>query len=1250
VLRLRSSLALYFLLVAPAIAASLGSGSPSAQVEQSFINAYNRGQFPLLVLLPPLNDVHALGSPGLVQEFTPKGGGTGKYALVKPDPAAPVSQTDTLQISSDLYALYTSLGVSTAGYPTNDTSACPVNSPGSCTYQFFTKNYALFVYAAPSVNIAVRDPFYTAWVAAGGLFGIPGAVTGAETTVSSPSKVQAVQQLFNAASAFSYPVGSTTPTVHSVIEPFNSVFNAAGGVSTLGLPTSEGLNSAATGITRQTFEYGRIEQTAGRDPAVLWNLSEIDITYASLGLNLNAGASATVAATTLDIRGSQVNDRVVTWTSTNGAVVKVTGNGYTATVQAVGGGAAAVYATSEGKTSAALAVRVGSVCCGIGEGAPLPSITQAFQTAVSRNNLSVALPASFPVIRQGAGYLQTLTAADGSGTVYVVAQADNSGTAWILTGGLYSAYLSHGGFTGALGYPASDPLPGTAQRFTSGAALAGSPVRVVPAAIASKWFQLGAGAGISGSPLADAAAFSSFSGIAGLSQAFSGGVIFGITGGASTGQAWFSTGAILSRYLALAGPAGTLGVPTGDISLAGALQTQSFEAGYIDLQAGAPAAVEHFNPRHPAISLTPATVVPGGRVHIGASGFAPGATLAFTITGQPGFSVQSSATVTIQAAARTGGDAAAASYTITSVPALLPKFSLLSGDRQTGAPGALLPLPLTAVLLDSTGAPIAGVPVSSTVSPGASLQSSFVTDPAGRVSATFRLPSATGVAVGSFAAGGQVVAFSALGAARSIQGFPAFTQADAQGGLTAALAALLRFAQNSGTLGIPNGSATPAALRQFLSANNGFAFSETGKSIPNPWVAAQFAQGGLFTEAPTLTSALDLVNAGTPVIALLDLAVDGNPAGSAAVSLTGVNADGSLAISDPNPAFARSSLQDYLAGFVFQGRAVQGSLRGILRIGAAPFPAGTSAFVIASPVSAAASASSAQSACPSLDLYDPAVSGQAAVPPAGIRYQYCEGTEPVYELDLTASRTVTVTGLAGGNALTLPANGTLSWQLSRTGGALTSSVQPLSVTAVTDSAAFTPVLAPGSLMTIFGSGFSSGSTVTAAGRPAPVIAVFPFQINAQLPPATPPGTVSLQVAGALGTAVRNVTVSTLAPGIFVLGGNSSGSLPQGAIVNLPDASINSSAAPAVRGQYISVYTAGLGVTTLRNGFQITDSPVSVVMNSIAVTASFAGLLPGFVGLYQINVQIPTSLPPTLNGSLAVQAGTQTSNTVAFAVQ
>ena len=62
------------------------------------------------MILPPLTVVEALGSPGLVQEFTVRGHQHRKVcALIKPDPNAPVSQFDTLQIYGDLYTYYNSV-------------------------------------------------------------------------------------------------------------------------------------------------------------------------------------------------------------------------------------------------------------------------------------------------------------------------------------------------------------------------------------------------------------------------------------------------------------------------------------------------------------------------------------------------------------------------------------------------------------------------------------------------------------------------------------------------------------------------------------------------------------------------------------------------------------------------------------------------------------------------------------------------------------------------------------------------------------------------------------------------------------------------------------------------------------------------------------------------------------------------------------------------------------------------------------
>jgi uncharacterized protein (TIGR03437 family) len=816
----------------------------------------------------------------------------------------------------------------------------------------------------------------------------------------------------------------------------------------------------------------------------------------------------------------------------------------------------------------------------------------------------------------------------------------------VIGGSLYSVYLANGGFAGALGYPASDAVGG-AQRFTSGAALGGTPVRVVPALVAAKWFQLGGAAGLVGPPVADPVTSLSSGGVGVLSQNFAGGTLFGIANGSRTGQAFFSSGPILTRYLALSGPAGPLGAPASDVIPSGQAATETFENGFIDLQPGASSAIEHLNPRHPAITATPSSVTPGGRIHISASGFAPGATLAFTITGQPGFSVAAASgafawdlviplgatpgTVSISTTVQGSSDSAAATYSITSVPASRPVLTIVSGDRQTGLPGSALALPIIALLQDSAGNPLQGVPVAFDSSPGASAQSSFVTGPDGEVSVGFRLPLASGVAVGSLKAGAQVANFSAIATSGTIGGFPVFTQSDAHGAFVAGLASLIRYFQNAGLLPAPNGLATPAALNQFLVPGSG-APEISNPSIVNPWIAAKFALAGVFVESTALDHVRDLINSGSPVAILLNLAVDGTVSGGTTVDAIGISDDGSIIIEDPNPSFGRSSLNDYLNGFSAQGHQIVGVAAAVLRIGTASLPASAMPFTISSPIQAGAAIASPAGMCSLLDV------------PDGERFQYCDGVQAKYELDFTTPLGAGIVDLTGGPGLQVAANGGVSWALARDVGQLKIAPQVLTVDAVTDSAAFTAGLSPGGLITLFGSGFGSaaGTTVTLDGAKLPVLAAFPFQINTQIPPGAASGSAQLQVSGALGTASKSVTVLPWAPGIFTIGA-------QGATIN-QDGSLNSASTPAQRGQYISVYCSGLGATAPQGGLQWTATTVTAMVNGASLIPSFSGLAPGFIGVYQVNVTIPANSPPSLAGTLAIRENGQNSNSVPLALQ
>ena len=1255
-MRRRLVTALFFFVAAPLLpAASVGSGEP-LPIQASFQNAFARGAFSSLVSLPPPGDVQRSGSSGLLQEFLAKANSSIKFALIDPDPNG---SNITWQVYGDIYTFYNSAAIlNTAGYPSGDTTTCPSNAIGTCDYQFFSNNYTIFAYSTPqAVTFSVGDPFFTEWNRNGSL----GIATGATTAITSAANTAGTQQPFLNGVVFSYPASAKAPSTFAVSGAIYIAFTGAGGYTTLGFPLGEEV-VLSSGLHRQVFENGRIEWTPGTPPSVLFPIGFIEVATESGGLTLHAGSTINLVATVYDIHNALTTGRTLTWSTSNGNVAAVQGNGTTAVVQGIGPGAANIYVTGEGQTSAPLTVEVTASCCAIGEGAPTPAISQAFQIAATRNHLDAApvetTRATTSVTQLGSGYVQTVSVAgmNGTSTMYVISESTRSGIAYVISGSLYAAYLANGGFTGTLGYPASDVSAGGTQTFLSGAALAGSPVQVVPVPIAGKWLQAGAETGPLGIPTGAASAFLSLSGISGNSQTFTNGMIYGIGSGSHGGQAFVLNGLILSRYLALSGTRGTLGIPTSDPYSNGPVQVQNFETGYIDLQPGAAAAVEHFNPRTPAVSAMPGSVGPGGRVHIDISGFAFGAALSISITGQPGFSVTvaggsftwdivipantKAGTVTIAVKAAGSTDTASGAYNVTSLALLQPTLHAVSGDGQTGLPGSAAASPLIAVLQDLNGNPLPGVPVSYAVSPGAIAQVPGLTDGQGQIAVVFRLPASAGVAALSLSAAGRAVTFSALAVANSIPNFPSFVQFDANGGLTAALAAEIRYYQNLGTLASPNGLAAPAGLTQFLTASGGYSASDTGGQVSDPWIAMLFAglRGGISVEAATLDHVRDLLNAGSPALLALSVQRDGTPFGGAAVNAIGVNADGSVIISDPNSAWQRTSLNDYLTGFAAQGHTFQATLSAVIRI--VPTLTASNGFVIASPLSAASSASAVGGPCPSVDLLD-------SVDVSGVRFIECDGTQSIYQLSLGLQKGASIVDLGGEPAPpSIPANSGDAFGIMRTNGALSIGASTLTITAVVNAASMGPGLSPGGLFTIFGSGFTAGGAtpvVTVSGQTTSVLAAFPFQINAQMPAGVSPGDALMQVSGAVGAASQPVSIAATAPGIFLLGGT------QGAIVN-QDGTINSASNPALRGTYISIYCTGLGSTTANNSLEITTTPVAVLIGEASVLPSFSGLTPGIAGLYQVNLQIPSSLTPGSQLPLAFEEAGSGSNIVTLAVQ
>jgi len=220
---------------------------------------------------------------------------------------------------------------------------------------------------------------------------------------------------------------------------------------------------------------------------------------------------------------------------------------------------------------------------------------------------------------------------------------------------------------------------------------------------------------------------------------------------------------------------------------------------------------------------------------------------------------------------------------------------------------------------------------------------------------------------------------------------------------------------------------------------------------------------------------------------------------------------------------------------------------------------------------------------------------------------------------------------------------------------------PPQINAVVDSASLTPELASGELISIFGTNLANaaaqdqstplptnlfGLTVTLNQLPLPLLYVSATQVNAQIP-FDFTGSGSLQVLTPNGSTTVNVTVSNVAPAIFAI--------PFGQSF-LPAAThasgvIVSASVPAQPGEFISIYMTGLG--RVNGGINAGDAaPSSPLLTTVApvqvqlgtgapIPSTFAGLAPGFVGLYQVNFQVPQLASGTY--ALTVLAGSATSN-------
>lgn len=160
----------------------------------------------------------------------------------------------------------------------------------------------------------------------------------------------------------------------------------------------------------------------------------------------------------------------------------------------------------------------------------------------------------------------------------------------------------------------------------------------------------------------------------------------------------------------------------------------------------------------------------------------------------------------------------------------------------------------------------------------------------------------------------------------------------------------------------------------------------------------------------------------------------------------------------------------------------------------------------------------------------------------------------------------------------------------------------------------------------------TGVRVVISAIAVPILFVSPQQVNFLVPPTLRPGRYKLQLIrdGWSGPEV-DIEVADVAPGTFTMEARF-------VIATHVDGSLIDASAPARPGEVIIVYASGLGQTTPRlvnlniprNAAQIEQrSRFRVLLDGVELEPGavlYAGVTPGFAGLYQINLRLPDRLP------------------------
>ena len=251
---------------------------------------------------------------------------------------------------------------------------------------------------------------------------------------------------------------------------------------------------------------------------------------------------------------------------------------------------------------------------------------------------------------------------------------------------------------------------------------------------------------------------------------------------------------------------------------------------------------------------------------------------------------------------------------------------------------------------------------------------------------------------------------------------------------------------------------------------------------------------------------------------------------------------------------------------------------------------------------------------------------------------------------VTGTRAVTTNG----RTLVIDSAGTTAYALTQSGLSVIP-LTPIPIQSrpivnqggIVNLASYQNSAAPGGLIGIFGQNLAAaasststplpavlgGTCITLNNSPLPLIATTAGQINAQIPTTLAAGRYNLVIRSitnqASSAGQASITVSKYAPAIFV------SATGQAAIYNTDGTPVTKDN-PTTRDQHLVIYATGLGPThggAVTSGSPAPASPLALTdpvevffgpqgYSQAPVIVNFSGLVPGLVGVNQINVTVP----------------------------